>query len=71
MLANNPIDYADKNTPQRKRSIWPFLIVGLLCTHAGAMIYVVTLTQRNKPEVIDNYYEKAVNWDRDHGRTAK
>lgn len=70
-MSHNSIDYANKTTPQRKRSIWPFLIAGMLLTHAGAMIYVVTLTQRNKPAVIDNYYEKAINWDRDHGRTAK
>ncbi len=58
------------SAPGKRRSVWPFIVVGLLCAHAGGMIFVVSLTQRNKPPVIENYYEKAVNWDRDRGHGA-
>lgn len=65
MLNENVLDYSQQPTPKSRRSIWPFIVVGMLLAHAGSMIYIVILTQRNKPPVVDNYYEKAVNWDRD------
>jgi hypothetical protein len=71
MLSNNPLDYSTQPPPKKRRSVWPFIVVGLLAAHAGGMLFVVSLTQRNKPPVIDNYYEKAVNWDRDRGRVVE
>lgn len=47
---------------------WPYFVAGLLVCHVAGMLWVVSISQRNKPPVIENYYEKAVNWDRDHGR---
>lgn len=65
------------NDPQRRlsqpdhnyrlRSYWPYFVVGLLVCHVVGMLWVVIISQQNKPPVIENYYEKAVNWDRDHG----
>lgn len=52
-------------------SKWPFIIVGLLVAHVGGMLTLVTIAQRNKPPVVENYYQKAVNWDRDHADRGK
>lgn len=52
----------------RVPSYWPWFVVALLVCHVTGMLWVVIISQRNKPPVIENYYEKAVNWDRDHGR---
>jgi len=38
----------------------------MLLAHVGGMLFIVTLCQRGKPAVIENYYEKAIHWDRDH-----
>jgi len=55
-----------KIAKKKTRSIWPFLIAGMLLAHVGGMLFIVTLCQRGKPAVIENYYEKAIHWDRDH-----
>ncbi len=52
-------------TAKKSTGIWPFIIVGMLLAHVGGMMVIVTLCQRNKPPVIENYYDKAINWDRD------
>ncbi len=73
MPDNKSIDYAKPTTvgtTTRKRNVWPFIIVGLLAAHVGGMLLIVSIAQRSKPAVIEDYYQKAINWDRDHGRTG-
>ncbi|GIW76345.1 MAG: hypothetical protein KatS3mg104_1408 [Phycisphaerae bacterium] len=69
LYPNEPKSRPDKSDGgSRVRSYWPCFVVALLVCHVTGMLWVVIISQRNKPPVIENYYEKAVNWDRDHGR---
>ena len=45
---------------------WPLIIVGLLATHAVAMVCVAVVASRDPAFVVrQNYYRDAVNWDKD------
>ena len=45
---------------------WPLIIVGLLLGHMSLMGVAVTLATRvGRDGVVPDYYQKAVNWDRD------
>jgi hypothetical protein len=71
MKATDPtlVPYAGPGTagPSRRFSVWPFIVIGLLLAHVVGMLSVVTIFNRNKPPVVENYYQKAVNWDADRG----
>lgn len=44
---------------------WPLIVVGLLLGHVSIMVTAVILATRDKSfAVLPNYYEKAVNWDK-------
>jgi len=59
------------NSPPNKESAaarWVGIVVALLVTHIGLMSWAVVKAVGDPNfQVIPNYYEKAVNWDRDHG----
>lgn len=42
---------------------WPMLVVALLCTHVGLMMWAVTKCRSADNRVIPNYYEKALRYD--------
>src|SRR5262249_34729893 len=52
-------------TKKHRRSIWPIIIVGLLCAHVGGMVWAVVLINHRTKDlgVVDNYYDAAVHWD--------
>ena len=45
---------------------WPLLVVCLLAAHVAAMMTAVVVINRRTPTlgVVENYYDRAVNWDR-------
>lgn len=44
---------------------WPLIVVGLLLGHVSIMVTAVVLATGDKSfAVLPNYYEKAVNWDK-------
>lgn len=48
----------------RRKSWWPWFVVGLLGTHVAAMAIAVTLATRDRSfAVVPDYYQRAVNWD--------
>lgn len=50
--------------PPRRRSIWPFVVVGLLAGHVTGMVIAVVITQHDKTFlVVPDYYDKAQHWD--------
>lgn len=50
--------------PGNRRSIWPYLIVGLLAAHVAGMAVAVTITLHDKTFlVVPDYYDKAQHWD--------
>src|SRR3954466_7927827 len=54
-------------TPTRKFRYWPWplIVVGLLLGHVSIMVTAVILATGDKSfAVLPNYYEKAVNWDK-------
>lgn len=49
---------------KNRRSIWPFLIIGLLAAHVTGMVIAVTITEHDKTFlVVPDYYDKAQHWD--------
>jgi nitrogen fixation protein FixH len=58
---------ADVNPPARKWRYWtwPLIVVGLLLGHLSIMVTAVVLATGDKSfAVLPNYYDKAVNWDK-------
>jgi len=53
--------------PKAGRALrWPLLIVALLTTHAGLMVWAAVVASRDPAFVVrPNYYRDAVNWDKD------
>ncbi len=51
-------------TVKKPMGIWPFIIVGMLIVHVSGMMLAMVIAQRNKPPVVENYYQKAVEWDK-------
>jgi len=55
----------------RKWGKWPFIIVGLLLTHTLLMTVAVMIATHDPSfAVTPNYYEQAVNWDKDKAAKA-
>lgn len=44
---------------------WAYIVVALLATHLLAMGAAMLIATRSRYEVVPDYYERAVNWDRD------
>ena len=60
------MDSNKQSTPQkpRRRSIWPFIIVGLLGAHVVGMMVAVAITRHDRTFlVVPDYYDKAQHWD--------
>jgi nitrogen fixation protein FixH len=52
--------------PRRTPGKWPFIIVGLLLAHVLLMTVAVMIATHDPSfAVTPNYYEQAVNWDKD------
>lgn len=61
----------DNLSTQRRRPIWPFIIVGLLAAHVTGMAIAFTIAQRDRSFlVVPNYYEKAQHWDQARAERA-
>ena len=49
---------------QKRRSLWPYLIVGMLAAHVAGMVVAFTITMRDKTFlVVPDYYDRAQHWD--------
>lgn len=55
---------------QSRRSRWPAIVVGMLAVHVLAMAGAVVIAVRSPYQVVPNYYERAVNWDKDRAAAA-
>jgi nitrogen fixation protein FixH len=50
---------------------WPLLVISLLGISIGASLITVLASRSDGgAQIIDNYYEKAVNWDATHANQA-
>ncbi len=70
MTALNPVS---PKSSGRERGIPRFaiLVIGLLAAHVIGMGTAIYLATRPSPGAVvePNYYERAINWDRDRGGT--
>ncbi len=49
---------------------WPMIVIGLLLGHICIMVVAVTIATRVRPDsIVPDYYQKSVNWDRNHPNT--
>jgi nitrogen fixation protein FixH len=63
MNAENPALPAPRKPRHWK---WPLIVVGLLLGHISIMVTAVVLATSDKSfAVLPDYYQKAVNWDKD------
>lgn len=49
---------------------WPMFIIALLLMGMVATMYTVVIANRTPPQVVENYYEKALAWDEQQAQTA-
>lgn len=47
---------------------WPIIIVGMLLAHMAFIATAITLATRSKYEVIPDYYQKSLDWDKNRHR---
>ena len=55
----------EESNKTKRRSPWPWIIVGLLLCHVTLMVAAAAIATRDPSfAVVPNYYEKGVNWDK-------
>lgn len=52
-------------TATHRRPRWPVIVVGMLLVHVLAMATAVVIAVKSPYQVVPNYYERAVNWDKE------
>jgi nitrogen fixation protein FixH len=58
--------------PRQKRSIWPWVVVGMLGCHVAAMLVAMRIATNDRHfSVVQNYYEKAINWDDEQSKVRE
>lgn len=50
--------------PRYSSRRWPIIVIAMLAGHLAIMATAVTLASRSHYDVIPNYYQRAVDWDK-------